>query len=284
MSTEIYYFSGTGNSLHVAQELQKRIPQAKLIPMVSLLQRTDIKTKADTVGFVFPIYLTTMPIPVRSLLEKLDVSSAKYIFAVATRKGTFYIADIHIERILNKKRKTLDAFFILDMANNSPCGLVPKNFPGFKKMVNNWTKEISQEKVMQLEYFVQERLNIINEKVKCQEKYRDERSIFKTLFKYLVDILMAPAKKSTGKQNIPFYSDSTCTGCGTCKMVCPSGKVQIVDMKPEWQKDTPCYYCYSCFNSCPEQAILIKDKYSNKDGRYLYPGIGPNDIAAQKPD
>ncbi len=26
MSTEIYYFSGSGNSLHVAKELQKRTP------------------------------------------------------------------------------------------------------------------------------------------------------------------------------------------------------------------------------------------------------------------
>jgi len=27
MTTEIYYFSGTGNSLYIARELQKRIPK-----------------------------------------------------------------------------------------------------------------------------------------------------------------------------------------------------------------------------------------------------------------
>jgi hypothetical protein len=31
---EIYYFSGTGNSLHVAQEIQKRIPDTTLIPLL----------------------------------------------------------------------------------------------------------------------------------------------------------------------------------------------------------------------------------------------------------
>jgi hypothetical protein len=31
VSTGIYYFSGTGNSLHVAQELQKRLPETTLI-------------------------------------------------------------------------------------------------------------------------------------------------------------------------------------------------------------------------------------------------------------
>jgi flavodoxin len=33
MRIEIYYFSGTGNSLHVARELQKRLPDAALVPI-----------------------------------------------------------------------------------------------------------------------------------------------------------------------------------------------------------------------------------------------------------
>jgi flavodoxin len=37
--TEIYYFSGTGNSLNVARELQKRIPKTDIIPIVSLLNK-----------------------------------------------------------------------------------------------------------------------------------------------------------------------------------------------------------------------------------------------------
>ena len=58
MSTEIYYFSGTGNSLHVARELQKRIPETNLIPIVSLLNNNVIETNGETVGFVFPIHFS----------------------------------------------------------------------------------------------------------------------------------------------------------------------------------------------------------------------------------
>ena len=54
MSTEIYYFSGTGNSLHVAKELQRRIPETSLVPVVRLLDEESIETHAETVGFVFP--------------------------------------------------------------------------------------------------------------------------------------------------------------------------------------------------------------------------------------
>jgi len=71
MSTEIYYFSGTGNSLYVAKELQKRISETKLIPIVSLLNIDVIKTNAETVGFVFPVHALTIPIAVKRFIKKL---------------------------------------------------------------------------------------------------------------------------------------------------------------------------------------------------------------------
>ena len=79
MSTEIYYFSGTGNSLHVAKELQRRIPETSLVPVVSLLDEGSIETHAETVGFVFPQYAGTMPKVVAKTLKKLDPRSARYL-------------------------------------------------------------------------------------------------------------------------------------------------------------------------------------------------------------
>jgi len=84
---EIYYFSGTGNSLHVARELQKQIPETKFIPMVSLLKEDVIETKGETIGFVFPIYLSSTPDPVRRFLKKIDLKPIQYIFAVTTNSG-----------------------------------------------------------------------------------------------------------------------------------------------------------------------------------------------------
>ena len=62
-NVNIYYFSGTGNSLYIAKELQKRIPETILIPMLSLLEKESISTKANIIGLVFPIYLTSLPVP-----------------------------------------------------------------------------------------------------------------------------------------------------------------------------------------------------------------------------
>lgn len=125
MCTEIYYFSSTGNSLHVARELQKRLPDTTLVPIVSLLHKQNIQTKAQNAGFVFPLYFTTVPAPVRYFCEKISLNCAEYIFSVVTRLGTFSVANLGINRILRKKGKSLDAAFILNMAQNSHTGLAP---------------------------------------------------------------------------------------------------------------------------------------------------------------
>ncbi len=75
MRTVIYYFSGTGNSLYVARELQKRIPETDLIPMVRLLHNDVIAPNGTTVGVVFPIHLTTVPIPVINFMNKRAIIS-----------------------------------------------------------------------------------------------------------------------------------------------------------------------------------------------------------------
>lgn len=270
---EIYYFSGTGNSLHIARELKKRLPGIKLTPMVNLLQKDIIKTNEETVGFVFPLYLTTVPAPVRKFLRKLDLTSAKYIFTVMTRTGTFCLARTCIENILKKKGKKLDSFFILNMGNNSPTGIKP--FPGDK----NWVNEITKEKISKLESTAQNELDSIQKIILNKEKYPKKN--FPNPLKYLMSNFFALLTENT-KTEIKYYTDQSCTGCGTCEKVCLSNKIKLVNKKPDWQKDIQCYYCYACFNFCPEQSILVKDKYTLKNGRYYHPDVTANDIYRQK--
>jgi flavodoxin len=41
---ELYYFSGTGNSLHVARELAARLRDASLVPIIGVLEDKGPKT------------------------------------------------------------------------------------------------------------------------------------------------------------------------------------------------------------------------------------------------
>lgn len=273
MKTEIYYFSGTGNSLHVGKELQKRIPGVEIIPIVSLLDRETIVTHADILGFVFPLHLTTLPSPVRQFIEKLDASSAHYIFSIVTRFGTFCLANICVERLLRKQGKHLNARFVINMASNSPTGIKPG------KGDAKWVSRISKENVARLESKVQSHLDSIKKILVSQENYPSRQS--RNFFLPLLERVFYHLIRNT-KTQIDFVTDQTCTGCGICEEVCPSRKTKLHDSRPLWQKNVNCYYCYACFNFCPTQSILVRNKYSKKDGRYFHPDITARDIVNQK--
>ena len=277
---EIYYFSGTGNSLHVARELQKRIPETKLIPIISLLNEEVIETKGEMIGFVFPIYLSSTPDPVRKFLKKVDLKPTQYIFAVTTNSGHPGKVNIYLEKLLKKRGKSIDSYFTLKMIGNSPKGVMPSFM-----IIQDWASQITKEKVSALEDEVQKELDTIHKVIINKEKNtgKDNPNPPNFFMKYVDRLLQLPVEWASEYTNpkINFYADSKCTGCNLCEKVCLSKKIKMNHDKPLWQKEIKCYHCYACFNFCPEQSILVKN-YTYKDGRYCHPNVTAKDIAEQK--
>lgn len=56
MKTEIYYFTGTGNSLVVARDLTKEL-NGELIAIPSVMSKETINIDAEVIGIVFPVYI-----------------------------------------------------------------------------------------------------------------------------------------------------------------------------------------------------------------------------------
>ena len=281
MSTEIYYFSGSGNSLHVARELQKRIPETRLIPIVSLLSKDIVKTNAETLGFVFPIHGMTLPVPVKKFIEKLEVSSAKYLFAIATRGGTIHNGFTIIDNILKKKGKGLDSYFSITVLSNDP-------------KLEAWkcpTKEEVEEMGITIQTRVDGIQNIVQNNEVSRENDLDGVSIshnpfLNFMFEKIIHLAMKYLVEIKGVNNY-FYADEKCIGCGTCEKVCLSKKIKLVGKKPVWQNNVKCYFCYACLNYCPRKAVQIKDKWYMKShtqtkGRYPHPFATADEIAKQK--
>lgn len=273
--TEIYYFSGTGNSLHIAKEIQIRIPDTELIGILKHLQHEHTSTDAEVVGIVFPIYLNSVPKKVREFLKKFDPTGVEYIFAIATHGGVANpaLSEILIDKILRKNGKKLDTFFDFEMTMNTPTGIVPSIIPGSKK----WAVEISEEKIIEKDKKIQDKLEFVSRKIKHNEKDSTSPGNFDR-FK---ELFMSPLSNRKGVE-IAFQTDDTCNGCGICEKVCLSGKVQINNGKPHWDKDIDCFYCYACFNFCLQQAILVGKQYTEKKGRFHHPDVTAEEIAAQK--
>lgn len=283
MSTEIYYFSGTGNSLHVAKELQERLPGAKLVPILSLEGRESVRTSGETVGFVFPHYASSLPKVVHAFIEKLDLGSARYLFAIVTRGGTKTWAFVEIDGILEEKGRRLDSFFAITMPGGNDA------------LVKGYANQITEERIQRLESEMLARLDAIQRIIVNREVSREEDlgTVEPPAFlKPVLPLLDAasPLLIRLGRMvesSFDFYYDQECTGCGVCERVCLAGKVQMVDERPVWQEAVKCHGCFACLSFCPEESIQVRSKwylksYTDVNGRYHHPQITAKDIARQK--
>ena len=264
---EICYFSGTGNSLHVAGELAARFPGAPLVPIMRLLDQQAFKARTDVVGIVFPIHAFTIPWPVRTFLENTDFRSTSYIFALATRECFARVFN-DIDKLLKRQGKRLDVGFSLEM---------PQNYiPIFKTY--------SHAEVERVEGAMLEKLEIIAQKIKDRKTHRPKDPAWSFPLTHGLVPLVSwwYHKVQLPKLARSFYADERCTGCSICERVCLTNKIRMEDGKPIWEDSALCAYCFACLHFCPEEAVQIRGRKTASKGRYHHPAIKPGDIAAQK--
>ncbi len=282
-SIALYYFSGTGNSLRVAQELQRRLPNSDIIPIVRLLGQDTIKTNADTVGLIFPNFYMTIPIPLHDFLEKADLTSAQYSFALCTRGGTPSDAFDYINEVLQKQGQRLDAAWNITMPWNHPLG--EENLPALA----------TEERIARLEAKMRDKVVTLSQHILAREAYIEEDTEATYKIPGWAKAMSALIPKSLNyelhrymyQDLIHFYSDATCVGCGVCEKVCLSNKIEIVDESPVWNERIKCYGCMACINYCPQQAIQIRSGFPIKSStdatdRYHHPAVTYKDIAEQR--
>jgi ferredoxin len=272
--TEIFYLSGTGNSLHVAHELIKRIPDATLIPLAGLKNEKEPKTKGDIAGFIFPVHFMTAPSIVFEILEKIDMQSVKYVFVIATRYGTpCNVMYKQIEKILKQKNKRLDSHLTINMANNDPK---------FKVRT-----KLTQEEFDSIEIMLQKKVDLIHNHILKQEGYHEIDTEVTFKVNPIMERLGVFAISLIGDGKEDFYSNANCDGCGSCEKVCPASKIKMLAGKPQWLKKEDCFSCYACINYCPRRAIQIKPTlgmkyYTEQNDRYHHPEISIEEIVKQK--
>lgn len=280
MSTDIYFFSGSGNSLYLAKELKRRLSDSSLIPVSGAIKHGKYESSADTVAFVFPLHALSLPIAMRVLLRRLKLKKGAYTFAVCGRGGTRCFAFDAINSFLGRRNKRLDASFIINMFNNDPK---------FEEYENPSPAEIENLKID-----VQSKMDCIAAKVLSKETFHEEDNDyidfpFNKFANFLLErlVLFGLRFSEFTKTNNYFYSNEDCIGCGICAQVCQSEKIVMQNSKPFWKNDKTCYMCYSCLNYCPQSSVQIKSKiymksYTQRHPRYIHPFADYKDISLQK--
>ena len=119
ISTLIYYYSATGNSLYVARELQKAVNDVEIRSIVEAMQEDKPQVNAECVGFVFPMHYFGLPLQVEEFLQKLTILESPYIFAIATCGVPYWGRPfVDAEKILKEKNRQIHAAWYVRLVSN----------------------------------------------------------------------------------------------------------------------------------------------------------------------
>ncbi len=97
MKTDIYYFTGSGNSLDIAQKISDQLQCSNILSIPKITKNSDHIT-GDTIGIVCPIYYHNMPHMVRQFIKK--IKKANYVFMVYAGAGDLGLGDKKTKKVV----------------------------------------------------------------------------------------------------------------------------------------------------------------------------------------
>ena len=251
----VFYFSGTGNSYHVARKMAEGLHD-RMVDISAAIQNKRFSytlQEGEKLGFVFPVYSWAMPEAMEIFIRhlKLHHGNNLYTYAVCTCGSSAGKVISFLELALHKKGLELDSGFSVVMPDNYVV-LFPLDSP------QNQLKKL---------YHADEVIQLILRAVKLEKRrfFRVKKGHCPNIKSYAVHPLFRIAATKTE----PFYSTADCIGCGLCAKVCTSHCISMKEGIPIWTK-AHCNMCLACLHHCPQQAIQY-GKSTRKQGRYLHP-------------
>jgi ferredoxin len=259
------YFTGTGNSLRVAQVMASVFgasgyetdlrPIAERRGLKSDEADSGIPDSTNFAAFYFPVYALSLP-----------RIAKKYLGDIAPRKSPARALLVVTAGDANdagwsllEGRELLEAKgFSLDYAD-------------LVHMPNNWITFIDSQPPEEAERILregEEKAEGIARDFLRGESYAKEFNIDK--FGPIASRLLRFGFGRIGVNRMwrKFGATEACTGCGTCEKICPTRSICLEGGKPKWTNT--CEQCMRCVNFCPARAIVQLDAILKGSARRRY--------------
>jgi len=252
----IFYFSGTGNSLHIAKEICE-VQKEKLVSIADETEKPDNTfeytfEKNELLGFVFPVYAWAPPKIVLDFIKKMTIKGElPCTFSISTCGAEEGNTTHSIQKALAKKGLKLDCAFTIKMPNNYILG---------------YDVDTPEEEQNALQVAEQKMIGINDALTHRQTGVFQLNPGKGTAIK---SMLINPLFNRFAISTRQFYATDSCTLCKLCERICPVHTITVTD-KPSWGKK--CTQCLACINRCPVHAIQYGKRTIGK-GRYIHPDL-----------
>lgn len=252
----ILYFSATGNTEFIAQELAKRLND-ECVNLLDRIKNGDHTPLHSQKPFIIcaPVYVCEMPRFMAKYLKEQDFTGSKDVYFIFTSGGYCGISGYLAKKIFKAKKMNYHGRAEVKM---------PRNY-----VANDAYPMLPKEEVEARIKAAYSRLDEIASNIAQGNKLK-ARYVF--LFEKIITLPFNPLWCKYKLKAKDFYAKDSCIGCGKCAKLCPLNNIKIIDKKPVWSDN--CTHCMACIGNCPVEAIeygeITKDKNPYNFGKYRY--------------
>ena len=248
----LFYFTGTGNSLYVAGQIED-----SPISIPQVIHNENLDFSADSIGIVSPVYGHEVPPMVKDFLRKAAFHT-DYFYMILTYGNRHGGAAELAKQLCDD------------------CGIDVK-YINILWMVDNWLPSFDMNEQKAIDKKVDAQIAAI-----CADL-----SARKAMIAPVTDVDRAAHQEYLSRirqmppdvfQHFIKVGDA-CIGCGICEKVCPSGSIRVTGGKAVPIPGS-CQTCLACVHACPQKAIGLAVPEKNPNARYRNEHITLSEIIA----
>ena len=231
----ILYFSGTGNSAHVAKKLEAQLGDTAL--NLAYYIKNDIHKPVHSDKpwvIVVPTYAWQIPHIVTSWMLQTELTGSHDAYFVMTCGDGIGNAAKYNAALCEQKDWIHKGTAKIVMPENYIAMFDAPDLETAKRIV-----KAADRIIKKTGDYILHGGNLPKSKVTLKDK-----------------ILSGPINTGFNRFYVKankFYTKDSCTSCGLCESLCPVNNVKLKDGKPVWGDF--CTHCMACICGCPTEAI-----------------------------
>ena len=235
-SVHLAYFSGTGGTARVAEEIEKAFLEKSIPARKSeLIRNAPVVHDEDLLVLLFAVYALRAPRPVDEWIEQAPPGNGRPAAVISVSAGGEISPNANCRAAVIRQLELKGYDVLYEGMFVMPCNFLIRYDDALCAML----LKAAPRKANRI-------ASDILAGTRCRKK--------PLLFDRLLSTIGLLEKRNSGFFGKHLYATEGCIGCGWCEKHCPRGNISLHSGKPLFGAE--CVICLRCVYGCPQNAII----------------------------